>query len=387
MSVTAATGFEAAGVAAGIKPAGDMDVALVVGAAGTLGAAVFTTNQAAAPPVELSREHLATGPEIRATILNSGCANAGTGVTGRATAIDTAAAVAAAVGCAPTEVIVCSTGPIGPTLDATLMRNAVAEAAAKLEDDGDAAATAAAAILTTDSVAKEAMSPGADFVVGGMAKGAGMIRPDMATMLAVITTDALVDPADLDTALRRAVDESFHALNVDGCASTNDTVVVLASGASGRQVAPEELGVPLGDVCRSLARQIAADAEGATRIVRLVVRGAADAAQARRLGRLVADSALVRASFYGGDPNWGRILGALGTAPEPIVPDAVHVAYEGVQVAAGGVAVPCDTDALAARLGTGDFTVDVTVGTGPGVAEVLTTDLTPQYVVFNGERS
>ncbi len=385
--ITSAAGFQAAGVAAGIKPAGDLDLALVVGVPGTVGAAVFTVNHAAAAPVQLSRRHLQAGPSTRAVVLNSGCANAGTGAGGLEVSVASAAIVSELVGCDPTEVIVCSTGPIGPTLDTDVMRNGIGAAHTALQTDGDASSNAAAAILTTDSVRKEAVSSRDGFVVAGMAKGAGMIRPDMATMLAVVTTDAIVDPVDLDSALRAAVDESFHALNVDGCASTNDTVVALASGASGHHATTTDLAGPLGDVCRSLAQQIAADAEGATRVVRLVVRGAVDAAEARNLGRLVADSALVRASFYGGDPNWGRILGAVGTWERPIDPAGVCVTYEDTPVAVGGVAVPCDTEALAARLGTGDFTVDITVGNGPGIAEVLTTDLTPDYVVFNGERS
>ncbi len=386
VSVTAAAGFRAAGVAAGIKAAGDLDMALVVGDPGTVAAAVFTVNTAAAAPVQVSRRHLAAGPDTRAVILNSGCANAGTGASGRRVAEDTAARVAAAVACAPEDVIVCSTGPIGPHLDPAAIGRGIELLVPGLGGDGDAGAAAAAAILTTDSVSKEAQAPGDGFVVGGMAKGAGMIRPDMATMLAVVTTDAVVAPAELDAALRTAVDGSFHSLNVDGCASTNDTVVLLASGASGTVATAGDLAEPLDEVCRRLAQQMAEDAEGASRVVHLIVRGAADAAQARALGRSVADSALVRASFYGGDPNWGRILGALGVAPVEVDQTQVWVAYEGVPVAAGGVAVSYDHDALVARLG-GDFTVEIAVGDGPGIADVLTTDLTPDYVRFNGEPS
>lgn len=387
MSITAAPGFAAAGVSAGIKPAGDLDVALVVGVAGTFGAAVFTTNQAAAAPVTLSRAHLAAGPAVRAVVLNSGCANAATGAQGQAVAHATAGEVAGVVGCAVEEVIVCSTGPIGTRLDPAVMARGVRLAAAVLAATPDAGGAAARAIMTTDSVSKEAVSPGEGFVVGGMAKGAGMIRPGMATMLAVITTDAAVAPADLDAALRSAVDDSFNCLDVDGCESTNDTVVALASGASGRVATTDDLIGPLSDVCRSLAHQIASDAEGASRVVRLKVRGAADAATARTLGRLIADSALVRASFYGGDPNWGRLVAALGTASIPVDPTWVTIAYGGVVVADGGAPVGADLDALAATLTSGDFTVDVTVGDGPAAAEVLTTDLTPDYVRFNGERS
>lgn len=386
MSVTAAAGFRAAGIAAGIKPAGDLDMSLVVGDPGTIAAAVFTTNSAAAPPVRLSRLHLAAGADTRAVVLNSGCANAGTGESGRVVAMETVAAVALALDCDDADVLVCSTGPIGPHLDAATMRRGVGRLFDALGSDVDAGTAAAAGILTTDSVTKEAQESIGGFTVGGMAKGSGMIRPDMATMLAVVTTDAVVAPADLDRALRTAVDVSFHGLNIDGCPSTNDTVVVMASGASGVRADAGSLSGPLGDVCRILAQQMAADAEGASRVVRLHVHGAASADQARQLGRSIADSVLVRSSFYGGDPNWGRILGALGAAPIAVDPDHVDVAYEGIPVAVGGMGVGFDSEALSARLG-GNFVVEVKVGEGPGASDVLTTDLTPDYVIFNGEPS
>ncbi|HSF86424.1 MAG TPA: bifunctional glutamate N-acetyltransferase/amino-acid acetyltransferase ArgJ [Acidimicrobiia bacterium] len=386
MSVTAAAGFLAAGVAAGIKPAGDPDMALVVGTPGTIGAAVFTTNRAAAPPVQLSRAHLASGPSVRAVVLNSGCANAGTGEAGYAVARETAGAVALALACDDDEVIVCSTGPIGPHIDAAILRRGVGRLFDGLAGGAEAGASAAAGILTTDTVIKEAQARSGGFVVGGMAKGAGMVRPDMATMLAVVTTDAVVTAEAADHALRAAVDESFHSLNVDGCASTNDTVALLVSGASGVAASPDMLLEPLRDVCRSLAHQMAEDAEGASRVVQLHIRGASDAGDARTIGRSVADSVLVRSSFFGGDPNWGRILGALGAAPVEVDPNQVAVAYAGVTVAKDGVGVGYDHEALVAALG-GDFSVDVKVGDGPGAADILTTDLTPDYVIFNGEPS
>lgn len=386
MSVTAAAGFQAAGVAAGIKAGGARDVAVVVGVEGTIGAAVFTTSNAAAPPVALSRAHLEAGPNTRAVILNSGCANAGTGVIGAFVAKATAGWTAEALACPIEEVLVCSTGPIGTHLEPTSMERGVNRGLAGLAGSDRAARDAASAILTTDSVHKEAIATGGGFSVGGMAKGAGMVRPDMATMLAVITTDAAVDPVEMDGALREAVDGSFHGLNIDGCLSTNDTVIVMASGASGRLVSGDELAGPLTHVCRSLTLQMAADAEGASRVVRLLVTGAASAGDARRLGRSIADSVLVRSSFYGGDPNWGRILGALGAAPVVVDPSSVAVAYEGVLVAAEGLGRPHDEAALAARLHS-DFTVQVVVGDGPGTYEVITTDLTPDYVRFNGERT
>jgi glutamate N-acetyltransferase/amino-acid N-acetyltransferase len=241
--------------------------------------------------------------------------------------------------------------------------------------------------MTTDTVPKETVKRASGFAAGGMAKGAGMVRPDMATMLAVLTTDAVVEGGEFRAALHAAVDESFHALNIDGCPSTNDAVIALASGASGVRPSPRELADVLAAACRDLAAQLADDAEGASRVVTIEVVGAADAATARRVGRHIADSALVRASFYGGDPNWGRLVGALGAGPVDFDLRRVGVAYAGVTVASHGVAVPFDEAELLATLSTGGFTVSVSIGDGPGAASVLTTDLTPEYVRFNGERS
>lgn len=387
VSVTAAAGFAAAGVAAGIKPAGLPDVAVVTSVPGTVAAAVFTVHRAPAAPVVLSRSHLAAGPSTRAVVLNSGCANAATGDQGDAIAALMAHTVASDLGCAPEEVLVCSTGSIGSTIDEGVISAGMRSALVGLGTTPDAGTAAATAIMTTDTQPKESVVEADGFVVGGMAKGAGMIRPDMATMIAVITTDAVVDPGVLDAALRKAVDDSFHGLNVDGCASTNDTVILLASGATGVVADAEDLTSRLTTVCADLAQQIATDAEGASRVVTLEVEGTADAVTARRLGRTVADSALVRAAFFGGDPNWGRIVAALGTSPEPYDPTAVAIWFDGTQVASDGCGVAHDDDALASSLATGDFTVRIRVGDGPGVARVLTTDLTPDYAIFNGERS
>ncbi len=386
MGVTAAKGVRAGGIACGIKPDGQPDLALVMCDRAVPAAAVFTRNGAPAPPVLVSRRHLAESPGVRAVILNSGCANAGTGEAGMVAAAETARAVATEIGCLPEEVLVCSTGPIGDPLPVGLITAALPDLVGQTLASAAHGTAAATAILTTDSVPKEATFDGDGFVVGGMAKGAGMIRPDMATMLAVITTDAVADVATLDRVLHEAVEVTFNCLDVDGCESTNDTVILLASG-EGAAVETSSLAEGVTDVCRRLARAIAADAEGATKVVTVRIDGATDAAAARRLGRSVADSALVRASFYGADPNWGRILAALGAARVPFDPAAVTVAYEGTVVARDGVAVPdVDLDAVAGAL-TGDFTVEVTVGDGLGRAEILTTDLTPDYVTFNGERS
>ncbi len=387
MSVTAAAGFTAAGIASGIKPAGKLDLALVVGGESTIGAAVFTVNQAAAAPVALSRHHLASDPTVHAVLLNSGCANAGTGAPGLVAARGSVEAVAASLDCSVEDVLVCSTGGIGKPLPIDLVLAGIPNAIASLETGSDAGTLAARAIMTTDTVPKESVRSRDGFTVGGMAKGAGMVRPDMATMLVVLTTDAVVDPSLLQEALRGAVDESFHALNIDGCPSTNDTVILLASGDSEVTPTPGVFIQTVTAVCWDLANQLAADAEGSSRVVTIEVHGAVDDATARRAGRLVADSALVRSAFFGGDPNWGRLLGALGATDLKFDPDLFGVAYEGIDIARAGVAVPHDNVALHDAITTGDFNVTMTIGAGPGSARVITTDLTPEYVTFNAEYS
>lgn len=381
MSVTAAQGFIAGGTASGIKPDGSLDLALVDAGQPVAAAAVFTANTAAAPPVHLSRRHVADG-SARAVVLTSGCANAATGAEGMAAAQRVAELVADQLGCEATDVIVCSTGPIGTVLPT----DRVAEGLTRLKMSREGAADAARAILTTDSRPKESTARGQGWVVGGMAKGAGMIRPDMATMLAVVTTDARLDSSALDRALRRAVARSFNALDIDGCESTNDTVVLLASGMSGVQPDEETFEEVLEKVCRDLARQMAEDAEGASRVVTIELTGAADDATALALARAIADSALVRSSFYGADPNWGRLLAAMGATRLPLDPDAVTIAYAGVVVADKGMDAGADADLLTEKL-EDDFIVSIRVGDGPGRCELLTTDLTPDYVAFNGERS
>jgi glutamate N-acetyltransferase / amino-acid N-acetyltransferase len=385
MSVVTARGFRAAGSAAGIKSSGAHDMALVVADESVSAAGIFTTSRTAAPPVEVSRAHLSSGT-ARAIIVNSGSANAGTGEAGRADALSMASAVAAELRCDPTEIIVCSTGPIGGRLPMDCILGAIPGLVAGLGRDPDQAEASARGILTTDSVPKTATTARGAWTVGGMAKGAGMVRPDMATMLAFLTTDAVATSEALHDALTKAADVTFNALNIDGCQSTNDTVVILASGASGVEPSDDELAEAVEAVCRELAAQMARDAEGASKVVELEIFGAADDRSARRLGMAVADSALVRSSFFGADPNWGRVLAALGVAGEPVEADHVQISYDGTVVCRGGVAAGFDDAELSARL-SGDFTVSVHVGTGPGQAVVTTTDLTPDYVVFNGERS
>ena len=384
VSLTAARGFKAAGVSCGIKPGAALDLMVVVADQPVAAAGVFTTSTTAAPPVRVSRRHLTDG-RAQVIVANSGCANAGTGEQGEAAAMETVGAVAARYGCVPHDVLVCSTGPIGPQLPVDKL---IAGLPRELSSTPEAADDAARAIMTTDSVPKHATVDADGYVIGGIAKGAGMIRPDMATMLAFLTTDAAVSPSELQAALRKAVDISFNSLNIDGCQSTNDTVLLLASGASGSTPETDEFEQKLSEACLHLARQIATDAEGASRVITVRVAGAADDAVARLIGRHVADSDLVRTSFYGGDPNWGRIFGALGTGIAAVRdPAAISIRYLGVEVARNGHGADHNEISLLTMLADGDFSVDISVGDGPGFAEILTTDLTPDYVRFNGRRS
>ncbi len=386
MSVVAAGGFAAAGVPCGVKAGGVLDLTLLRAHGPAQAAAVFTTSTTAAPAIDAGREAIADGM-LEAVVVVSGCANAGTGAAGRAAIDEVATAAAQRLGIASSNVLVSTTGPVGPLLPTDRVVGGLDQVAAGLGSSPEHGTAAAAGIVTTDSVTKEATTRADGYTIGGMAKGAGMVRPDMATMLAFLTTDAVVDAPTLQKSLREAVDVTFHCLNIDGCQSTNDTVAILASGDSGVEPDPAGFTRHLTEVCLDLVRQMAADAEGASRVVTIEVTGASDDATARHLGRAVADAALVRSSFYGGDPNWGRLLVALGVAGHPVDPLAVGVRYAGVTVAEHGVAVGHDEEALLAALETGDFTVDLTVGGGPGRATIVTTDLTPEYVRFNGERS
>lgn len=372
-------GFRAAGVAAGIKATG-LDVALIVADRPVPTAAVFTTSSAAAAPVVLSRDHVADGA-ARAVVLNSGCANAATGAKGLAAAASTAASAAALLDADEKDILVCSTGIIGTELPADAIRAVLPDLVSTVSADG--LEDAAEAIMTTDTHPKLVAGSGEPSVVG-MAKGAGMIRPDMATMLAVLTTDAVVAHDVLQRALREAVDVSFNALTVDSCTSTNDTVIAMASGASGIEPDADRLLEQITAVCVDLAKQIAADGEGATKQVTIEVVGAETAELARRLGLAVADSALVRSSFAAADPNWGRVVAALGA--EGHDPSGVTISYDGVVVAREGVASRFDVGSLRSRL-EGDFTMVIDLGDGPGTGSVFTCDLTPGYVVENMETS
>ena len=386
MSVTAAAGFQATGLACGIKANGVFDLAVIRAASPATAVAVFTNSTTAAPAVLMGRKVVADG-SLQAVVVASGCANAGTGAEGMAALERVANDVAGVLGVEVSDVLVSTTGPIGPVLPDELVRSGVRQGVLALADSTKAGTAAASAILTTDSVAKEATLEADGYVIGGMAKGAGMVRPDMATMLSFITTDAVIDLGDLQSALRDAVDITFNCLNIDGCQSTNDTVLVMASGSSGVEVDVAMFTEHLTTLCRDLVAQMAADAEGASRVVTIEVTGALDDSVARDLGKSVADAAIVRASFYGGDSNWGRLLAAAGVTGHPVSPADINVSYAGVEVARDGVAADHDEAALLNQLESGDFTIDLAVGDGPGKATIVTTDLTPEYVVFNGERS
>jgi len=383
MTVTAPGGFVAAGVHCGIKAAGIPDLALVATDDGVAvpAAAVFTSNLATAAPVQVSRRHLEqSGGRTAAVILNSGNANAATGEAGREDAERMCDLTANSLGCRRHEVLVCSTGLIGIPLPMGPIETGIAGVVAARAADGGS--EAAEAIRTTDTVRKEVLVRGDGYVVGGMAKGAAMLAPDMATMLAVLTTDAAIDPEVLQGALAGSVRDSFNALSVDGCTSTNDTVIVLASGRAG-PVDRDAFCGALAEACYELAAQMAGDAEGATKVVRVRVTGARSVDEARRAARKVAESQLVKCSFYGADPYWGRIVSELGSAGVAFDPELAEVFYGGVAVAAKGVAVPHDADAVRVHLQGRHVEVTADLGLGDSEASILTNDLTPAYIDEN----
>ena len=381
MSVVAPQGFRAAGVAAGLKSTGGLDLALVVNdGPADAAAGVFTRNKVKAAPVLWTQQVLVTG-RLRAVVLNSGGANACTGPEGFQTAHATAEKAAEVLGCGPIEVAVCSTGLIGKQLPRAAVLAGVEAAAAALGADAASGLAAAIAIMTTDTVAKQAVhTDEAGWSIGGTTKGAGMIAPSMATMLTVLTTDAVVDSAVLDEALRPAVRVSFDRLDVDGCMSTNDTVLVLASGASG--VAPDPLvfTAALTAVCRDLAQQMQADAEGVTKRITVRVTGAATEDEAVTVARTIARDSLVKTAIFGSDANWGRIAAAAGYADAAVEPDRLDITVNGVLLCKGGVAAGGRTDA---DLSGKEVLVEVALGLGPGTADILTTDLSHAYVEEN----
>jgi glutamate N-acetyltransferase/amino-acid N-acetyltransferase len=382
MSVTAAQGFSAAGATAGLKQSGRPDVALVVNTGPRDAvAAVYTTNRCKANPVLWSEQATADG-RARAVVLNSGGANCYTGPKGFATTHATAELVAQLIGTGAADVVVCSTGLIGAALPDEPLLAGVRAAHAALSPQGGAAA--AEAIMTTDTVPKQAQVRGDGFVVGAMAKGAGMLAPALATMLVVITTDADVDPAACDAALRAATAVTFDRLDSDGCTSTNDTVVLMASGASGATPSLEELTAAVTAVCDDLAHQLVRDAEGAEHDVAIEVVGAATEDDAVQVARSIARSNLFKCAVFGRDPNWGRVLAAIGTTSAAFDPLDLDVTLNGVAVCRGSAP---GEDPAAVDLAGRDVHVLVDLRTGPAAATVLTNDLTHAYVHENSAYS
>ena len=382
MSVTAALGFRASGVAAGIRSGSGPDLALVVND-GPLDAAagVLTSNRVKAAPVLWTQQVLSTG-QLTAVVLNAGGANACTGTAGFADTHATAEAVATALGIGAVEVAVCSTGLIGERLPMDAVLPGVEKAAAALSAAGGS--DAAPAILTTDTVSKTATVTADGWTVGGMAKGAGMLAPGLATMLCVLTTDAAVTAEDCDAALRAATARTFDRVDSDGCMSTNDTVLLLASGASGRTPEPADFAAAVGQVCADLCRQLLADAEGSTKDVVIEVVGAASEADAVEAGRAVARSNLLKCALFGNDPNWGRVLAAVGTTSAAFEPDALDVAINGVQVCRGGAAgEPRELVDLSGR----GVHILLDLHAGPEAATVWTNDLSLAYVHENSAYS
>jgi glutamate N-acetyltransferase/amino-acid N-acetyltransferase len=379
--VTAVPGFVAGGLACGIKPSGDPDLALLATDDGVPASAagVFTTNLAQAAPVQISRRHLANG-RAAAVVLSSGNANAATGEPGRRDATRMCELSALGLGIAPDDVLVCSTGLIGIPMPMDSLEVGIPKLCGELAADGGS--RAARAMMTTDTKLKEAVATAGAATVGGMAKGAAMLSPAMATMLAVVTTDAALDHAELQRALAHAVSESFDCLSVDGCRSTNDTVLVLANGRAGA-VDAHAFTAALTEVCGSLAEQMARDAEGATKFVTVRVVGARSIAEARTAARAVADSQLVQCSLNGNDPYWGRVLSELGASGAHLDPEAVDISYNGVTVCRDGVALEHDPGAITAALAEHDVEILCDLRQAHGEATVLTTDLSHAYIDEN----
>ncbi len=383
MSVTEPKGFRAAGIACGIKPSGAPDLSLVAtdDAKPVSAAAVFTSNKATAAPVQVSRTHLeSSGGRACAVVLNSGNANAATGESGRRDAERMCDLAAEHLGCRADAVLVCSTGLIGIPLPMDPIESGMARLVSSLREDGGA--NAAQAIMTTDTVRKETLVRGDGFTVGGMAKGAAMLAPNMATMLAVLTTDAEASPEQLQAALRAGVADSFNAMSVDGCQSTNDTVIILASGRAGA-VDDASLVAAIADACQDLARQMCGDAEGATKTVEVRVVGAASDDEARAAARQVAESQLCKCSWYGQDPYWGRVVAELGVAGVAFDPDLVSVAYGDITVCRRGIAAMHDATVLQDIISARHLVLTADLGIGSGEGVIWTNDLTHAYIDEN----
>lgn len=383
MSVTAPLGFMAAGIAAGIKASGGRDLALVVNEGPSRAAAgVFTANRVKAAPVLWSQQVL-SGGRVRAVVLNSGGANACTGPEGFQDTHATAEKVAEALQDSAGEIAVCSTGLIGERLPMEALLGGVDTAAAQLSRDGGLAA--ADAIRTTDTVSKISFKRGdGGYMVGGMAKGAGMLAPALATMLCVITTDADLTSQELDAVLRKATSQTFDRLDADGCMSTNDTVLLLSSGAAGVKPSVEEFTQKVTEVCADLARQLLVDAEGASKAIAIEVVGAASEHDAVTVGRTVSRSNLLKCAIHGEDPNWGRVLAAVGTTDAAFEPDRLNVAINGIWICRGGAV---GDDRAKVDMRPRDVTITIDLSAGTHSATIHTTDLTAAYVHENSAYS
>lgn len=382
MSVTAAKGFRACGVAAGIKSSGQLDLMLLVNDGPMKStAAVFTTNKFAAAPVVWTRQVVRDG-RVDALVINSGGANACTGPDGFADTHRTAELVAAGLGISAGDVAVCSTGLIGARLPMDRVESGLNTAITALSLHGGE--DAARAIMTTDSVPKIAMRESGGATFGGIAKGAGMLAPELATMLVALTTDAVVDSDVLDRALRRAVRVSFDRVDSDGCQSTNDTVIAMASGASGVELSEDELTNGLTEICLSLAKQLIADAEGASKEITIEVRGAKSEADALLVARACARSNLLKCAIHGEDPNWGRVLSAIGTTEAEFSPENVNVSLNGVMISRGGAIG--DDRSLVSMAGR-EVQIVIELGAGTCSTTLWTNDLTAAYVHENSAYS
>lgn len=390
--VTAPRGFLAAGVSAGLKRSGRRDIALLLSERPAACAAVYTTNKVCAAPIRVTREHLLDGA-MRAVVVNSGNANACTGERGLADARTMAEEAAEVLELAATDVAVASTGVIGVPLPMELVLPGIRDAAQVLDNaSGDAAAEG---IMTTDTFPKQTgvtvEAAGRRYVVGGMAKGSGMIRPDMATMLAFVTTDAPLGAEACDAALRSAVADSFSRITVDGETSTNDMAMLIANGAAGGdEIGPADpdfapLVAAVAHVCAELARMIVRDGEGATKFAAITVTGAADAADAKRAAMAVANSPLVKCALFGGDPNWGRVVSAVGASGAHVDPDAIEVVFGGITTAREGTAVPFDARAATTALAGEEVEIVVDLHVGAAEYTAWTCDLSYDYVRINAE--
>jgi glutamate N-acetyltransferase/amino-acid N-acetyltransferase len=385
VSITTPGGFVASGLASGIKASGALDLALVAtdDGAPVPTAATFTTNLAAAPPVLVSREHLATsGGRMAAVLVSSGNANAATGVRGRADAESMCSLVAGELGVPAHQVLVCSTGLIGIPLPMEHIASGIPALVAARSASVDGASAAAAGILTTDSGRKEVLVDNGSFTVAGMAKGAGMLAPNMATMLAFLTTDAAVEPEALADLLQVAVQDTFNSMTVDGCTSTNDTVVLMASGRAG-PADPNVVVDAVTEACAGLAGQMVADAEGASKVVHVRVTGARSDGEAHQAARKVAGSLLVKCSLNGEDPYWGRVASDLGSAGVAFEMDRLAIEYGGVTVCRDGIAADHDTGAVAAHLAGPSVDIHCRLGLADGNAVVMGVDLGHGYIDEN----